>query len=354
VPNFSSDANGIARLVATPTGDAGQAVDSNFGAVSTLITTLNAAIGTANGLITALQNGKSAKAPTPTAGHFASLDSGGNVVDSTYSPASFDASGAAGSVGGSLSAHTANTSNPHSVTAAQAGAVPASRTVSTTAPMTGGGALSGNLTLAVSVMVGSGSTHAAGLVPDPGASAGTSKFLREDATWATPSAGTGMLTVPSTSKIAFSSDATDFGTPDVAIMRSASIGNTLKITDGSTGIGNLNVGDVTLNSTVLAGIRTAQLDGPSGAFGLNGGVLALDTSYSKTLRYEPSNGTAVFNVPIVRKAYTVGTLPSPVAGAEAYASDALKPGETTGAGTGRDVEADGSGWFTGDGIAVAS
>jgi hypothetical protein len=38
-------------------------------------------------------------------------------------------------------------------------------------------------------MVGSGVSHAAGIVPDPGAVAGTAKFLREDATWAAPPAG---------------------------------------------------------------------------------------------------------------------------------------------------------------------
>jgi hypothetical protein len=32
-------------------------------------------------------------------------------------------------------------------------------------------------------MGGSGSGHASGLVPDPGAVAGTNKFLREDGTW---------------------------------------------------------------------------------------------------------------------------------------------------------------------------
>lgn len=34
-----------------------------------------------------------------------------------------------------------------------------------------------------SVMGGSGASHASGLVPDPGASAGTTKYLREDGTW---------------------------------------------------------------------------------------------------------------------------------------------------------------------------
>jgi len=34
-----------------------------------------------------------------------------------------------------------------------------------------------------SVMGGSGASHASGLVPDPGATAGTTKYLREDGTW---------------------------------------------------------------------------------------------------------------------------------------------------------------------------
>lgn len=38
--------------------------------------------------------------------------------------------------------------------------------------------------------VGSGSSHKAGLVPDPGATAGTTKYLREDGTWAIPDTGT--------------------------------------------------------------------------------------------------------------------------------------------------------------------
>jgi hypothetical protein len=41
------------------------------------------------------------------------------------------------------------------------------------------------------MMVGSGTSHAAGAVPDPGASAGTTKFLREDGTWAIPAGGGG-------------------------------------------------------------------------------------------------------------------------------------------------------------------
>lgn len=39
------------------------------------------------------------------------------------------------------------------------------------------------------VFIASGASHAPGVVPDPGASAGTTKYLREDATWATLPAG---------------------------------------------------------------------------------------------------------------------------------------------------------------------
>ena len=39
-----------------------------------------------------------------------------------------------------------------------------------------------------SVMGASGSSHASGLVPDPGSTAGTTKFLREDGTWVVPTA----------------------------------------------------------------------------------------------------------------------------------------------------------------------
>lgn len=43
-------------------------------------------------------------------------------------------------------------------------------------------------------MGASGANHAPGTVPDPGATAGTTNFLREDATWAVPSGGGGSVT----------------------------------------------------------------------------------------------------------------------------------------------------------------
>jgi hypothetical protein len=66
---------------------------------------------------------------------------------------------------------------------------PAARSIATSAPLTGGGDLSADRTLGVNDFVASGASHARGTVPDPGASAGSTRFLREDATWAAPPSG---------------------------------------------------------------------------------------------------------------------------------------------------------------------
>lgn len=47
----------------------------------------------------------------------------------------------------------------------------------------------------VPLMVASGASHQGGLTPDPGAAAGSTKFLREDATWQVPSGGLGSAVV---------------------------------------------------------------------------------------------------------------------------------------------------------------
>jgi hypothetical protein len=66
--------------------------------------------------------------------------------------------------------------------------VPLTRQVLAGAGLTGGGALSADVTLTAVVMGASGASHAAGIVPDPGATAGATRYLREDATWAAPPA----------------------------------------------------------------------------------------------------------------------------------------------------------------------
>jgi hypothetical protein len=63
--------------------------------------------------------------------------------------------------------------------------VPVARQVLAGAGLSGGGALSADVTLAAVPMAASGLSHSGGTVPDPGATAGTTRFLREDATWAT-------------------------------------------------------------------------------------------------------------------------------------------------------------------------
>lgn len=77
---------------------------------------------------------------------------------------------------------------------------PATRTISTTAPLTGGGDLSANRTLAISDFTGdSGSGGAKGAVPAPASGdAAAGKFLKADGTWAAP-AGTGSTNKYSTS-----------------------------------------------------------------------------------------------------------------------------------------------------------
>ena len=52
-----------------------------------------------------------------------------------------------------------------------------------------------NLTDKLSVMGASGSGHASGLVPDTPTTAGNTKFLREDGTWAIPSGGSGGMEI---------------------------------------------------------------------------------------------------------------------------------------------------------------
>jgi hypothetical protein len=59
----------------------------------------------------------------------------------------------------------------------------------------------------------SGSSHAPGAVPDPGATAGTTRFLREDATWAVPPGGGGSGTVTSVGLALPSSVFTITGSP---------------------------------------------------------------------------------------------------------------------------------------------
>jgi hypothetical protein len=62
--------------------------------------------------------------------------------------------------------------------------------VATTAPITGG-TITGTGTVGITNFVASGASAAAGAVPAPSTTPGSTKFLREDATWSVPSGGGG-------------------------------------------------------------------------------------------------------------------------------------------------------------------
>jgi hypothetical protein len=68
----------------------------------------------------------------------------------------------------------------------------------------------------------SGGSHAPGYVPDPGATAGTSKFLREDGTWQTPAGGGAGYVGPTVTQLTFSTAAatlfTGSSTPQSALL----------------------------------------------------------------------------------------------------------------------------------------
>lgn len=62
-------------------------------------------------------------------------------------------------------------------------------------------------TALLNAFVGSGAGHLKGLVPDPGASAGTTRFLREDGGWSAPSGGGDALTTQPLSQFAATTSA---------------------------------------------------------------------------------------------------------------------------------------------------
>ena len=84
--------------------------------------------------------------------------------------------------------------------AAPATGVPTSRNINTGVGLSGGGPLTADLTLAGVVFGASGGSHKSGDVPDPGATAQATRYLREDATWSIPSGTGGGMTDPTTTK----------------------------------------------------------------------------------------------------------------------------------------------------------
>lgn len=75
--------------------------------------------------VTAAQTGAIPAADKGASGGVASLDETGKVPAAQLPPMDYDPAGSAAQVQSNLNAHTGNTDNPHSVTAAQVGAIPA-------------------------------------------------------------------------------------------------------------------------------------------------------------------------------------------------------------------------------------
>lgn len=73
------------------------------------------------------------------------------------------------------------------------------------------------------VFGGSGASHAQGAVPDPGEIAGTSRYLREDGVWQTPSASGGSMTWPASAGVAVYAGSNAWGT-SLAAPASALVG----------------------------------------------------------------------------------------------------------------------------------
>lgn len=96
------------------------------------------------------------------------------------------------------------------------------------------------------VFGGSGSTHTVGAVPDPGAAAGVSRYLREDGSWSVPPGGSSGTTTQGAGAVLLAGATADFNFRDAA-------GMTIADSSGSGNNGTLSTGSAapTWNSTGL-------------------------------------------------------------------------------------------------------
>ena len=150
------------------------------------------------------------------------------------------------------SANVSVTQSGQTITIAASGLTTSATQIIAGTGLTGGGPLTANVTLSAVPMSPSGPSHSLGYAPDPGATAGTGRFLREDATWAVPPSGSGGIV----------------GTANyVPIFTSAStIGNSVIYQNGS----NIGIATTAAGSTldVAGGLRIAGTSPPTTGIGL--------------------------------------------------------------------------------------
>ena len=149
-------------------------------------------------------------------------------------PGSIIGSGVVGNLYGGTGQDTSAAANGSLLIGTGTGLALANLSAGTNTTVTNG---SGTLAVNAPLFVASGGSHAAGTVPDPGASAGTTKFLREDATWQVPAAASGVTSLNSLTggvTLAAGTNVT-FGT----------VGNTITINSSGGGGGGFPVNTTT-------------------------------------------------------------------------------------------------------------
>jgi len=199
--------------------------------------------------------------------------------------------------------------------------------------------VSGTLTAArLPVMVASGTSHSAGAVPDPGAAAGTSKYLREDGTWNAPPGSGGGTPSGSTTQVQFN-DGGAFG---------GASNFTFDKTTGNLSLG----GTVTAASFATSGAGAWSVEGSFGT------LTAPTSSHSKVgfgssgqLTVAQNGATSFTDVSLVGHTHTasdiasgtmaVARLPVMAASGTGHAAGVVPdPGST--AGTGKVLHEDGT------------